>query len=478
MSQLQLWKNFSKRRNSTLTPPGSADVFKDVLLKDNTSVHKPEFQVSTVDWSWNYAWWNGKYYYINDIIQNANNLFTLVCQIDLPATFKQEIGNYETLISRASKNSAWDTEVIDTIYPAKAVPAIKETVYAKLAQFTVNRTNATIIMGTVGRAGHKFYMMSNSAFQNVASFLFPLTGQQDFDQWVTLNVTQAAVGGLQSIMSNIVMLKWIPCVYSAMTDVDSIPVSNISIGNWNVNITGQGTDPVRELTGNTIHNIWTAAVGFKGRGDTIIENWKYLTPFASYSLFMPPFGLIPIDGTYLRFETTGTASIYVDYDIDIITGNATLRLSTPALTSVDSKMLYRGTINLGFDLKAGGGSMNMIGQVGGAAAAVAAIATENYSGAIGAIGSAISSSIPDVGQVGGGISGPYPDLTIGPRTYSAFYDPIEENTSELGKPVGAIYKIKDLGGFVQTARAKLAIPGHAAEMTELNMMLDEGIFYE
>ena len=62
--------------------------------------------------------------------------------------------------------------------------------------------------------------------------------------------------------------------------------------------------------------------------------------------------------------------------------------------------------------------------------------------------------------------------------YATYFDPIDENQAELGRPLAEVKTISTLSGFVQCADAKLAIPGHAEEMVEVNTLLNSGIFYE
>lgn len=487
MSQLQLWTNFSKRANSTLTPAASADVFNDVVLKENTSIMHPHFIVSNVNWSWNYAWFEGRYYYIVDIVSRSNYEFELICELDYLSTFKTEIGNYETLISRASNSSAWDARVIDTIYSAKMVPQVKETLYSAIADFTLNRLNGTYILGTVGHLGQKFYMLSADSFASFCHTLFPsdINGNENWANWIVNNLSNAMAGGVSSITENIAFIKWLPIHYSLLTDIGQTPTSYVSLGFWDFLVSpGTGGDFVREITGNYIHTILQSSISFVPRSDVNLDFYKYLSPYAQYQITAPGFGVIPIDGQYLFFGSTGAdrAYISVDYNIDILTGNAVLTLGYPGgshhgVIQAD-KPIGRYTTNLAFDVKAGGSSFNLPGVLASTGAAIAAIATENYAGAIGAIGSAVSATIPQNGQIGGGISGPMPDLTAQYRATAVYYDIITENNDELGRPVGDIFKIKNIPGFVQTARAKLALPGHTEEMNIINNLLDSGIFYE
>ena len=61
---------------------------------------------------------------------------------------------------------------------------------------------------------------------------------------------------------------------------------------------------------------------------------------------------------------------------------------------------------------------------------------------------------------------------------ATYFDPIEENRAELGRPLGKLKQISTLSGYVQTAKAQLAIAGHEEEMTKVNAILDSGFFYE
>ena len=86
--------------------------------------------------------------------------------------------------------------------------------------------------------------------------------------------------------------------------------------------------------------------------------------------------------------------------------------------------------------------------------------------------------IPQSAVVGGGVSGPTPDLGATWYAYATYFDPIEENKAEFGRPLAEIRTISSLGGFVQCANAQLAIAGHEEEMSKVNQILTSGFFYE
>lgn len=471
-----LYSGFYKRRNSTKQPSGGTAF--TVALKENTSMMRPHFLIHTVDWSWNYAQWGPRYYYVTDIVSESNNLFRVECELDTLATFRADIGAYSTLISRASNNGlvGAPNRVVDNVYPARMGPEVR-TVNYSTTPFTLNRNDGFVVMGTVGSAGLKFYLFSWAAFTAACAYIFPLN-LGDLEDWLMANLTQAAVGGLNTIMQSIILLKWIP-VLNAPSGIGVTPVSTLYIGQWQVSI---GSASAYEITGNAVKTLLNDSLEFLPRSDAGARGlWLYQQPFASYSIKVPPFGNIPVDGSRLYFGG-GSSSAYVNIkmDMDISNGNLVLLLEYPAVASFgqSAEQYARYTMNLGFDLKASGASADVAGVAVNGGAAVAAIATENYAAAIGAIASAANKAIPTSSSVGSGLSGPTPDLTANRSATAVYFDAIEENLAEIGRPVAEVVKISDYPGYIQTAAAKLAIPGHAEEMVEVNNMLNSGIFYE
>ena len=197
-----------------------------------------------------------------------------------------------------------------------------------------------------------------------------------------------------------------------------------------------------------------------------------MQPFASFTLTAPPFGNIAIDGSFL---IPSQLTIQATVRAEILSGNAQL-----VLTYYDSgyKMIGRYNTCVAYDIKAGGSSYNVGGVLSGAASAALSYVAKDYAGMAGSIASAAASLIPQPAHAGSGISGPSPDMDSPWYAESTYYNPIEENKAELGRPLGEIRQISSLSGFVQTAAAKLAIPGHAEEMVEVNNQLNSGIFYE
>lgn len=456
---------FSKRRNSTLRPSGGTS--KTVLLKEGTSMMKPAFLLSSVSYNWNYCVWDDRYYYITDIVSESNTLFRVECELDVLATYKNYIGNYTTLISRAASDQDYD--VVDSIYPSKTRPITKRVLISNPGLYSTSRQSGCYVVGVVGGNGQEFFVLTPTEFYNFLGVLMPPLTGYTLGDWMDAQITQAPAGGLSSILQNIVLMKWLPLNYSLISGrLDR--VTSCMIGNFIVSGVSLG-----RLYGDTTAQILGTTITFPDRDDNGARGrWLYLTPFANYSIYIPPFGLISIDPSYI---TSAGREIVADIMAEYISGTVTLRLYYSTLHS-GPKMIGVYNANISQDLKAGGSGANAIGAIGGLMGAIGAIATENYGALAASIGSAATHMIPQSSVVGGGVSGPTPDLSANWYAYATYFDPIDENQAELGRPLAEVVAINSLSGFVKCANAQISIPGHAEEMSEINGYLNSGFFYE
>lgn len=463
------YSGFSKRKNSTKRPTGGTA--KTVTLKENTSLQRPAFLVSSVTWSWNYCTAWQFYYYVTDIVAEGNGLYRVECEVDVMASFKVEIGSYSTLIARAASDQ--DYYVMDSLYPAKAGPTTKYANVTNPGLFTNDRSAGCIVMGTIGQNGQRVYVMSPSAFATFCFRLFPDLQDSggnpvNFVDWISAEISQAIAGGLQTILQNITFLRWVPVSFSAISSLLT-SVSHVYIGNWDM------ITPAYELAGSTVARISSTLLSFPDRDDAGARGkWLYMAPFGYYSVYIPPFGMITVDGSFL---VPSGRQITCDMLCNVMTGNLTMRLYY-SLGNSSPKMIGVYNANIGFEMKVGGASYNLGGVASGAVSAAANLLAENYVGVVGSMASAAKSMVPGGAQVGGGVSGPAPDLTENWYVYATYYDPIEENQAELGRPLGKVKTISSLSGYIQCANAQISLMGFEQEMDKVNGILNSGFFYE
>ena len=101
---------FSKRKNSTLQPTGTGTQI-DVNLKSGTSLLSPTFLLNISGRpTYNYVSFEGRYYFITDIISVRNDLWEIQCTVDALASWKTDIGSTAAVILYATGGS---NDIID-----------------------------------------------------------------------------------------------------------------------------------------------------------------------------------------------------------------------------------------------------------------------------------------------------------------------------------------------------------------------------
>ena len=108
---------FSKRRNSTKQPTNELSDARTVTLKEDCSQDRPIFKVTGNNFNYNYCSWDGKYYFIDEIISLRNNEIEVHCVMDPLATYKAEILASTQYVSYSSQLG--DTWLPDTRIPCK-----------------------------------------------------------------------------------------------------------------------------------------------------------------------------------------------------------------------------------------------------------------------------------------------------------------------------------------------------------------------
>lgn len=126
---------FTKKRNSTKQPTSLSDQ-RTVVLKESCSQDSPIFICTGNNFNYNYCQWDGKYYFINDIISLRNNEIEIHCVLDVLATYKSEITSSTQFVAYSSHNSS-------TWLPDTRIPVLKN---CKVS----SNTSLTGILSSIG----------------------------------------------------------------------------------------------------------------------------------------------------------------------------------------------------------------------------------------------------------------------------------------------------------------------------------------
>lgn len=116
---IRLYKDFSKKRNSTKQPTDSQnDIVENCVIKNETTLYNPIFVVTTTSLvliHYNYLKFMSKYYYIDDIKFVANGVCEITASFDALATYRTAISNYDGFIARTSNSAQYSKLLPDNI---------------------------------------------------------------------------------------------------------------------------------------------------------------------------------------------------------------------------------------------------------------------------------------------------------------------------------------------------------------------------
>lgn len=171
---------FAKRRNSTKQPTSLSDN-RTVTLKEATSQDRPIFICTGNNFNYNYCEWDGKYYFIDEIISIRNNEVEIHCIMDPLATYKTEILAGTYFVSYSSQ--AGDNWLADT-----RIPVLKSTIVSKAtaSMGSLFNTNGFYVLSVVGKTGCETYCVNKSTLTALIS---------EIQNWQD-NAIQAIVQGI------------------------------------------------------------------------------------------------------------------------------------------------------------------------------------------------------------------------------------------------------------------------------------------
>lgn len=109
---VRFYKNFVKRYNSTKRPTGAYTEL-DCKMKAECSVKDPVLLIDGIDLEVNYCTFNGRYYFVEDITLNKNNIYEIKCTIDVLATYRPQISDYNAYVERSA--SKYDPYLSDDV---------------------------------------------------------------------------------------------------------------------------------------------------------------------------------------------------------------------------------------------------------------------------------------------------------------------------------------------------------------------------
>ena len=458
------WSNFSKRENSTKTPTGGTS--HTVTLKAGCSIERPVFILSSSDYSINYVQAFNRYYFVTDINMLTNSHMELICDIDVGATYKSDIGGYTAFIERSETYS--DPMIPDPYVTGKNDEIIMGGTYGSSSSiFSSTGMYAVSVLNDKG-SGAGF---TTTYFLNVSE-LMQLAQYCNVD-WGTASVTL-----LDWFQSNylhtgdsVIDCVWIPISASAVT-AGSVAYEEVKVG----------TDIV------------TAVYGYRATGPVIASDTENISipnyyttdfrkgaPYQRGKLFLPCFGCI--DFNPIDFPND---QITVKFDVDCCTGDIVVYISNS-----NGYLLATYTYNIGVTCPVGKVNQNISGVSSGIISTVASGVAAVASGGSSAVASGINATASAINTISSAIE-PMTSYRGSKGGRAAAHDglmmriaviaKVTTDPTELlyihGQPLMQYRQISYFSGFVKCSGAEVPIDGTENEKIKVNNMLNTGFYYE
>ena len=345
--QIDFYSTFSKRKNSTLRPSGSASLSLTGHLIEPSSVMNPTVRIERlvtdgVPEVYTYAYIPvfQRYYFVQDWSW-SEGLWQVSMTVDVLGSWRTYIGNLSEYILRTdSTTTDFNGAISDSAYPATTDFDIDQVAFTN--PFVQNVSDGTYVVGIV--SGDKpnavgaitYYAMTSSQFGDLKEMLFGTGGLEAMslwdatDGWVGEDMTEQIFKTMYNPYQYIVSCIWFPIQYSSFvgTVIPSGTDTQINIGWWGFNLGGKR---LSQYVGG-FHD----SVEMMPTHPNASTRGKYLNyaPFTKYTLY-GKFGSIPIDTTYLEI-----GSYLVNYyTVDYVTGQCLFQVFVSDNTSGTGRKL-------------------------------------------------------------------------------------------------------------------------------------------
>lgn len=468
---------FSKKKNSTARPAPASGTNFTVDLKEETSVMNPvlifdpassgmpvPFDPATFTYAHIIQW--SRYYFISDW-QWLNGRWEASLITDVLATYRASIGNMSEYIVRSA--SAYDGNIVDGKYPIKSDGSISVVPVGSI----IDMNNGCFVVGAVNcmTSGNRvgavsYYAMTESQLNSLLQFLY------SDNIYNNSGVSSIEVGLYKAIMNPmeyIVSCMWVPVSASL---IGSATTSSVVCGYFDTGVSARVCTGMNVGVGDTIKLLPNHPQASRG-------NYMNFSPFSKYTLFYPPFGVIPIDsvvrtkGSYLNMQCL----------LDYITGQAVLRLSIQnSSTSVayGSRCLFNErTAMVGVPIQLSQVQTDITNGVSGLVHSAISALTGDFigsaSGVLGAVGDLYNGRAVSVGYNGSFLEAW--DINVA-SIICEFYNQADRDVSHEGAPLMAVRTISTLSGFIQCADGHYEGSCFDSERIEINNYLTQGFYYE
>lgn len=464
-----IFYQFAKRTNSTKRPSGGQEFGID--LKAPCNIIDPEIKIATQNdpTGYNYCYLPtfSRYYWVKNWTY-ADGLWVASLTVDTLASYRDQIGNSTEYVTRSS--AQYNGTISDGLYPATA--KVQTVTTAFQGGFAETISGGFFVIGLIAKAANSigaitYVVMTPSNAKRLSAKLLTNVSYLNIDNAeISDNLTKILFNPYQYIVS----CNYFPFDIAQITA--HLPlVSSVDVGWWSIDVScwilGEDNNKLTKSVSVSIPKHPQAV----SRG-----GYCNASPYTDYTIFLQPFGVIPLDASKLW----GAVTLSIQYMVDLFTGDSILRIFTDLNQLVHETTAKLGVpiqlSNITFDIPSGSGGLLHTGIAAAFGGIQAALSGGSFSDVGNGILNAAQATNADVASKGA--TGSTIAFDSVPYMVARFKILTDDNNTDHGRPLCKRVQISTIPGYLMVDDPDIALNATAAEIDSVKSYLKNGFFYE
>lgn len=464
-----IFYQFAKRTNSTKRPSGGQEFGID--LKAPCNIIDPEIKIATQSdpTGYNYCYLPtfSRYYWVKNWTY-SDGLWNASLTVDTLASYRDQIGYSTEYVVRSS--AKYNGTISDGLYPATA--EVRSVTSAFQGGFSETISGGFFVIGFIAKAANSIgaityvVMTPGNARKLSAKLLTDVSYLSIDNAEISDSLTKVLFNPYQYIVS----CNYFPFDVTKLTA--HLPlVSSVDVGWWSIDV------PCWILGADNNNLTKSVSVGIPKHPQAASRGgYCNASPYTDYTIFLQPFGVIPLDASKLW----GANTLSIQYVVDLFTGDSILRILTNT-----NQLVYETTAKLGvsiqlsniaFDIPSGSGGLLQTGiaaAFGGLQAAFSGGSISDVGNGILNAAQATNADVASKGATGSTIA-----FDTVPYIVARFKILVDDNNEHHGRPLCQRVQLFSIPGFIMVDDPDIALTATAAEIDSVKSYMKNGFFLE
>lgn len=464
-----IFYQFAKRTNSTKRPDGGQEFGID--LKAPCNIINPEIKIASQSdpTGYNYCYLPtfSRYYWVKNWTYSGG-LWVASLTVDTLASYRDQIGNSTEYVTRSS--AQYDGTISDGLYPASA--KVQSVTTAFQGGFAETISGGFFVIGFIAKAANSigaitYAVMTPTNAKKLSAKLLTDVSYLSIDNTeISDSLTKVLFNPYQYIVS----CNYFPFDIAKITA--HLPlVSSVDVGWWSIDvpcwILGEDNNKLTKSVSVSIPKHPQA--GSRG-------GYCNASPYTDYTIFLQPFGVIPLDASKLW----GALTLSIQYMVDLFTGDSILRIFTNSNQLVHETTAKLGVpiqlSNITFDIPSGSGGLLHTGIAAAFGGIQAALSGGSFSDVGNGILNAAQATNADVASKGA--TGSTIAFDSVPYMVARFKILTDDNNTDHGRPLCKRVQISTIPGYIMVDDPDIALTATAEEIDSVKSYMKNGFFYE